>query len=650
MLQRAWNPDPQNLPFAQYIKTHALVTLVQKGLQYHDVEQSIDQAGYDKHSDVINSNQDLQNGNPEPLPPTKLFFGPDPLELDSSQNYGSRRKEATEEPIGTDQPSTSPKEVADTVVKDDAINGHSNDVASQPQSKEEPRSTSPGEGVDATVEHDENAMDIDHQNGQVQENASIKGASPSPTDVAVDGDGDVDMAMGEGVGLGVGMGQGVGSTVSETPTDQEHQQFQEPPTPTFTLTSGHSVGVQITPAKAADLDPHTNILAVAGDNHVTQTLWRPNDPTVLAEMGESFCGFWKLSSQRAENAPAPVHESLVGGKGGSDCVTAAAWDPSGTMLAVATYNDLCGSITMYGLHGAAIDLLPDVPRMISGLHWAEKGEQMVVVASDGENSELVLWDQSIRPDEFPPPQKITGNIYDVAWSGDDQIYASGDECVYQCLVDESIHISKTIDSDSSGGPWTFLKSIKRSGSSLVVTASSATTNLWVPTHDIRHNAAHLGNITAIELQPQSQQAAELQQTSPVVLATASMDETVKIWNIDLETKQFHCLHRLFLGQDSPALSATFSPDGYAIAAASTGKLLIWNVERGGTPMATWTVPDGDKDKNDEEKKEMLPVTNGEESSDALSFDRPLSWDSDGKKLALGFGKQVCSFFFAAFIL
>lgn len=45
MLQRAWNPDPQNLPFAQHIKTHALVTLVQKGLQYHEVEQSLDQAG-----------------------------------------------------------------------------------------------------------------------------------------------------------------------------------------------------------------------------------------------------------------------------------------------------------------------------------------------------------------------------------------------------------------------------------------------------------------------------------------------------------------------------------------------------------------------------------------------------------------------------
>lgn len=42
-LQRDWMSDPQSLPFAQYIKTHALVVLVQKGLQYYEIEQSIHQ-------------------------------------------------------------------------------------------------------------------------------------------------------------------------------------------------------------------------------------------------------------------------------------------------------------------------------------------------------------------------------------------------------------------------------------------------------------------------------------------------------------------------------------------------------------------------------------------------------------------------------
>lgn len=44
-LQRDWISDPQGLPFAQHIKTHALVVLVQKGLQYHEIEQSVIHVG-----------------------------------------------------------------------------------------------------------------------------------------------------------------------------------------------------------------------------------------------------------------------------------------------------------------------------------------------------------------------------------------------------------------------------------------------------------------------------------------------------------------------------------------------------------------------------------------------------------------------------
>lgn len=43
MLQRAWNHNPQDFPFASYIKPHALIVLIQKGLQYFELEQSLDQ-------------------------------------------------------------------------------------------------------------------------------------------------------------------------------------------------------------------------------------------------------------------------------------------------------------------------------------------------------------------------------------------------------------------------------------------------------------------------------------------------------------------------------------------------------------------------------------------------------------------------------
>ncbi|OJJ40321.1 hypothetical protein ASPWEDRAFT_203403 [Aspergillus wentii DTO 134E9] len=564
MLQRAWYHDPQSLPFAPYIKSHALVSLVQKGLQYHDLEHSLD-----------------KEGNPTPISPSDFFFGPAPLDSEALKGQGG-----PDAPVGADQAPVSPTSKV--------INGHSEPA---------PNIKRPRKGDRAETNGDDAAMDVD-SNGVANNNDT---RSQSPQDV--DGDGDVSMGV------------------------RPESQDQEPAAPpTFTLTTGHSVGVQITPTKAADLSPNTAILDVAGDDHVTRTLWRPRDPTVVVAAGDTFCSLWKLSSSSA-----PVQEKLVESKGDDACVSTVAWDPTGQKLAVATYNDMRGSITMYDVHGYAVDLLPEVPRMITGLHWAENSSHLVVVASDSKISELALWDSSLRPDEFPSPQVIDGSIYDLTWSGRNQAYACGDGSVYQCEVDSSIHISKTFSSGGTDTAWTFIRSAKSGNSSVVVAAASASSAFWIPTHDMHLEDAHQGDITAIELRAQSPTPEPQQQSSQIVLASASTDDTVKIWHIDLESKRFECIHRLFLGPSLPALAGGFSPDGYALAAATKDRLFIWNAERGGTPMATWKMPGSEEAKSEEGPDRAVNGQNG--TSEAVPY-RSLSWDTDGKKLAIGFDKQM----------
>jgi hypothetical protein len=46
-LQRDWNLDPQSLPFANRIKSRALVSLVQQGLRYYYLAKTLDQARYE---------------------------------------------------------------------------------------------------------------------------------------------------------------------------------------------------------------------------------------------------------------------------------------------------------------------------------------------------------------------------------------------------------------------------------------------------------------------------------------------------------------------------------------------------------------------------------------------------------------------------
>ncbi|KAL6239095.1 hypothetical protein BDW75DRAFT_227456 [Aspergillus navahoensis] len=575
-LQRAWNRDPQTLPFAPYIRTHALVSLVQKGLQYHELEQSLD-----------------KEGNSVPFEPSNYFFGPKPFDPETLQG-------PDEASISADQPPASPtgKVARDGVV----INGHSTAELVAPQNVKASR-----KGDRAEANGDEVPMEVDSANGDTNESKPDITKSPSVDETAtVDGDGDVNMGL--------------------RPVLQD----QEPTAaPTFTLTIGHSVGVQITPAKAADLSPDTAIIDLAGEDHVTTTTWRPQDPTVVVAAGDTFCSLYKLSS----TSP-PVQEKLVENKGDNVLVTAVAWDPLGQKLAVATYNDMRGSITMYDVDGNAVDLLPEFPRMISGLKWADNGSQLIVVASDSKMSELVLWDDSLRPEEFPTPQIVDDSILDVSWLGTGQAFACGGISVYQCDVESSIHLSKTYSSGDPEHPWTFIRCANVGSSPVAAAASSSNAAFWIPTHDMHLKDAHDGHITAIQLKPDPSRHPD----QPLILASSSTDDTVKLWHIDLQNRKFNCTHRLSLGQSLPVLASCFSPDGYALAAASKDSLSIWNAQRGGTAIATWKSPSADNIESGEGKP---PTANGYNGNIEDVLDRSLTWDTDGKRLAFGFGNKVC---------
>ena len=292
---------------------------------------------------------------------------------------------------------------------------------------------------------------------------------------------------------------------------------------------------------------------------------------------------------------------------------------------------------MYDIDGNAVDLLPEVPRMITSLRWADHGSNLVVVASDSKISELALWDDSVRPDEFPSPQVVENSVYDFAWSGDHQAYACGDGAVYQCDVDSRIHVSKTFSSSGTDAPWTYIRCAHRDGSPAVVTASTEAAKIWIPTHDMHLDDAHQGEITSIELGSKGTKPHSELHSPHLTLASSSTDDTVKIWDIDLELKRFNCIHRLFLGSSTPALTSSVSPDWYALAAASKDRLFIWDLERGGAPVASWAVPG-----HEETKEEDGPngVLNGRNVTENLMPVRSLSWDIDGKRLAFGFENQV----------
>lgn len=548
------------------------MSLVQKGLQYHELESSIDKVcsrDTQQHAVLASPsvahksgrkhlNFRLQDGNPATFTPSHYFFGPEPFDLKALQ---TRRDE-----VSTDQ-SVAPE------TRDRVTNGH---PAEKPGKKNRLSETNGAEpmGIDTEVE-----------------------SKGSPIPNQVDGDGDVSMGP------------------EEVP--------QEP-----TLTTGTSVGVQISPAKTADLSPGTARLQE--DDHVLNAAWRPRDPTVLATAGDNFCSLWKLSL----SSP-PVQNRFLDLKSSNGYVSAVAWDAVGAKLAVASMRDLKGTITMYNADGNVVDMLPDLPRIISGLHWAQNSPQLIVVASDERTSELALWDDNRRPDVYPPPQVITSHVYDLAWCGTDQVFACGNGAVYHCEVGHNIRLVKTYASSDADAAWTFIRCTHADTHPVAVAAESSKSMIWIPTHDILIENAHQDVITAIDVRPQSPAQ---RRASTITVASYSTDSTVNLWQVDLESKQYKRIHRLRLGSSLPALAGSFSPDGYALGAASKDRLFIWNAERGGDPVAIWTASGSG------EVKEEPDHANGQNGHAEPMPDHALSWDLDGKKLAYGFGNQVCGYF------
>ena len=521
------------------------------------------------------------------------FFGQPTTEIgspqvhkDDSQAMGS---------VIADDASLSPKSVA----HEDRDFKQTTDVTRKTNAR---RSRSTGADENGAVSNEEEmSMDVDKPEEPV---ISPAGAlSPFSEALVVDADGDVGM--------------------TEPPV-------QDMPSPIFTLSKGQSVGVQIAPPKAADLTPETTLVDIPGAGHVTKTCWRPNDPLTLVAAGDAFCGMWKLPGQRASTVSDRQHlvESVI--------VTAFDWDQAGQTLAVATYRDYVGTITTFDRQGNVASVLPDAPRLVTGLRWASRGSRMAVALSDGNHSSLAMWDQDIHLDEFPVSKDMDGPIYDITWSRDGHFYACGDGSVYQCQGEQNVEVSEHFSSEDPREPWDLLKATSWSGDPVAVVASTSTANIWIPTHDIAINSAHHGGLTALDVRPSRLLNLGLEKNTPLTLATASMDHTIKLWSVNLDAKEIYCTHRLFLGESSPALAATFSPDGYAIAAASQHDLLIWHAERGGTPLAKWTVPEQEKVKGDANQVQSTRM----EESDSVALDRPLSWDSDGKKLAFGFGQKV----------
>ena len=607
-----------------------------------------------------------------PLDPAQYYFGPESARPVNPPP--PKRESGDETGIGHLDPSASGKAPTRKHARESGPNGIPMELApGQPAPKRSRKTaaTANGERITNGDHYDDSStMDVDRTGNNIVNgypvpatdagngNAESGMAAKSPTATTdADREGSADHDMDSHVGA---------NHSGEAHTQDQERQHQitagEGSAPSYTLTNGHSVGVQITPspAKIKDLRHDSTILDVARQRHVTRAMWRPRDSSVLAAWGDQYVGVWKSQG----SGEAPSYQSFLD-EDESVEVTAAAWHPSGSALAVATYSDQASQLVIYEGDTGAMSSNNTISRnMITGLRWSSVGSRIAASVSDGKDSSLILWDLS-SPESGFSSLTTSEPILDLNWSvnGNSSILcAAGEGVVYQCratgsefLIEQRL-ASPLSPAAEETDTWSFVRVPWYSEeSAAIIAASTESARVWIPTHEFMSNRLHSADISALELRASGPSFPS--QNSFYDFATASAEGSIRLWRFEIATATIGCIQRLTMGAEKPVLAMAFSPDGSLIAGGHRDTVNIWDVskdDRGGAPMGRWegsatgwmaamqkdieirdpAVADGEKVTNGEMKMEL----DGENEE----MEHCLSWDEEGGKVAFALGSQVCT--------
>ncbi|KAL8908135.1 MAG: hypothetical protein Q9171_005578 [Xanthocarpia ochracea] len=601
-LQRDWMQDPQSLPYAQDTKTHALVRLVQKGIQYYEVEKSINQSG--NHF----------------LPAS--FLDPDTGRADSSPKVDGSQDESTTGKSRGFPPSR--KHGRETTT----VNGLNLELAtSAPAAKRNRRSNGTGNNNEPAMVNNEprdnDSMDLDdRQNGFAQhEPPEPKSPVGSPADQ--------------------------GQTAADGASMDVDDDAPEPDDPRMILTNGPSVGVQSD--KVAELGPETSVLTVPRRN-VLHTAWSPTDPLLLAVAGDALCRIWTVtkSLDAPQSHPSPNYQYVdILEHGDESSVTAMSWSPDGEILALATRTDdtdQAGEVSLWSKHGKSRDSLMATQDMLITFKWNPSGTHLLGITSSGiGSSALTIW--NISSSQAIPAFHLDQIATDAAWCDDQRFLVCGHSLVAECSVDSHNNLffkKYPISESDHNRNWTYARYDPLTQTAAIAAEDSAMLAILRPNGHYLSTTAHNAEITDAAFEPISNSLLHLP-ASPRRLATSSLDGNICIW----DTVTLSILHSLDFGHSNPPMAIRFAPDGYLLAAANGNRVLYWNAATGGMPKAVWhgdpvsTLSGTGFGSRGEDRNGGVLMDGdsgiGEEDEAAT---HTLSWDVNGRRLAYGLGCQI----------
>lgn len=313
-------------------------------------------------------------------------------------------------------------------------------------------------------------------------------------------------------------------------------------------------------------------LALKGhESEVFICAWNPVNDLLASGSGDSTARIWNLKDGTNKDNIKHLELRHCIQQGGTQVpsnkdVTSLDWNSEGTKLATGSYD---GYARLWSSNGDLISTLGQHKGPIFALKWNKQGNYIL---SAGVDKSTIIWD-SVSGE--PTQQFIHHNApaLDVDWK-DNESFAS-------CSTDMFIHLCKLGSNKpikTFRGHTNEVNAIKwdPQGRLLASCSDDMSLKIWNPNHEscIHDLQAHEKEIYTIKWSPTG--VGTNNPNRNLVLASASFDSTVRLWDVE----QGRCLYKL-TRHNEPVYSVSFSPDGKFLASGSFDKSVhIWSVDTG----------------------------------------------------------------------
>ncbi|XP_076920079.1 WD40 repeat-containing protein HOS15-like [Bidens hawaiensis] len=338
------------------------------------------------------------------------------------------------------------------------------------------------------------------------------------------------------------------------------------------VTSAEPDPMEIDNNSISSLIPNSDVTVLEGHtSEVFVCAWSPAGSLLASGSGDSTARIWTvgdgLCSSHPQNGPLNVavlkhYKGRTNDK--SKDVTTLDWNSEGTLLATGSYD---GQARIWSKDGELVSTLTKHKGPIFSLKWNKKGDYLL---SGSVDKTAIVWD--IKTGEWKQQFEFhAAPTLDVDWRNNVSFATcSTDNMIYVCKVGDNRPI-KTF-----AGHRGEVNAIKwdPTGTLLASCSDDSTAKIWslrqdTYLHDLKE---HTKEIYTIRWSPTGPGTNNPNQ--PLVLASASFDSTIKIW--DVETGRL--LHNLVAHGD-PVYSVAFSPNGEYLASGSLDKCMhIWSVK------------------------------------------------------------------------